>query len=120
MPLKSTTLVTPVVCVFWCLLISNALCNAGSGAVAAGVPQRFNITAIAAADGKSTLECWQLTDPILISATVGTAGTATQRLGDVANASYTVLPPHFDGGKHTAPSAQYVGAFVLFRTRDAH
>ena len=77
-------------------------------ATSSSPPKYLNLTAIAAKDGKSTLECWQLTKPITVSSTAGTSGTLIQQLGDVSNASYVVLPPKFDGGKHTAPNAQYV------------
>jgi hypothetical protein len=69
-------------------------------------PQYFNLTAISAANGKSTLECWQLTTPIGVSSAAGTSGTKVQQLGNTANLSYTAIPPKFDGGKHNAPAPQ--------------
>ncbi|KAL9116629.1 MAG: hypothetical protein Q9187_006845 [Circinaria calcarea] len=74
-------------------------------------PTYLNLTAISAAHGKSTLECWQLSAPIAVSSTPGTIGTAVQQLGNASNASYTLLPAKFDGGTHRAPAVQYV-AFV--------
>ncbi|KAL9111390.1 MAG: hypothetical protein Q9227_004267 [Pyrenula ochraceoflavens] len=68
----------------------------------------FKVTAISAANGKSTLECWELEPPIQQSSSPGTAGAVSQQLGQVANATYTILPAHFDGGLHNAPAAQYV------------
>ncbi|MCJ1440172.1 MAG: hypothetical protein MMC23_000655 [Stictis urceolatum] len=73
--------------------------------------QFFNLTAISAAGGNSTIECWQLSEPLTSSSDAGTSGTVIQRLGDVSNATYTVLPAKFDGGLHRAPVAQYV-AFI--------
>ena len=70
--------------------------------------QFFNLTAISAAGGNSTIECWQLSEPLTSSSDAGTSGTVIQRLGDVSNATYTVLPAKFDGGLHRAPVAQYV------------
>ena len=70
-------------------------------------PKKFNLTAISAVDGKSTLECWQLVEPIAVSSSPGTVGTANQQLGNLSNASYTILPSRFDGGLHNAPAAQY-------------
>ena len=67
----------------------------------------FNLTAIAAKDGASVLQCWQLANPFMVSSTPGTAGTAIETLGNAANASYTILPARFDGGLHHAPAVQY-------------
>lgn len=68
----------------------------------------LNVTAIVADHGYSTLECWQLDAPFDISDEPGTAGSAVTQLGDTSNVSYSVLPPHYDGGVHTAPHNQYV------------
>lgn len=69
-------------------------------------PSYLNLTAITAANGKSTLECWQLSDPFKVSNQAGTIGTAVKSLGNVANATYTILPPKFNGGLHQAPVVQ--------------
>ena len=66
----------------------------------------LNITAIGAANGRSTIECWQITRPFDISADPGTAGTRAQQLGDTTNLTFTILPPKFDGGIHNAPAVQ--------------
>ena len=71
-----------------------------------GAPSFLNLTAISAAHGASTLECWQLVSPFAVSATPGTVGTAILQLGNATSASYTVLPPNFDGGAHRAPAVQ--------------
>ena len=76
--------------------------------VAMASPKFFNLTAISAVDGKSTLECWQLTTPIVVSTQPGTNGVAIQQLGDVSNASYVSIPPKYDGGLHQAPTVQSV------------
>ena len=65
----------------------------------------LNLTAIATRNGSSVLECWQFPE-FVTSATAGVAGALTLFLGDTVNATYTVLPPRFNGGVHTAPSAQ--------------
>ncbi|KAI0383862.1 hypothetical protein F5Y04DRAFT_249866 [Hypomontagnella monticulosa] len=70
--------------------------------------QFLNLTALTGRDGISVLECWQLTTPLITSNVPGVAGSATLELGDVANATYTVIPPRFDGGLHHAPVKQYV------------
>lgn len=66
----------------------------------------FNLTAIAVSANTSVLECWQLINPFVISDAPGTAGSATLQFGDLANATYTVLPPRFNGGLHRAPHMQ--------------
>lgn len=68
--------------------------------------RHLNITAIGAANGRSTIECWQITRPFDISTDPGTAGTAAQQLGDLTNLTLTILPPRFDGGLHNAPFVQ--------------
>ncbi|KAF1969176.1 hypothetical protein BU23DRAFT_591730 [Bimuria novae-zelandiae CBS 107.79] len=75
---------------------------------AAAQEKHLNITAIGAANGRSTIECWQITRPFDISTDPGTAGTAAQQLGDPTNLTLTILPPKFDGGLHNAPFVQYV------------
>lgn len=65
----------------------------------------LNITAVAATNGSSVLQCWQLPG-FMSSAVAGTAGALNLYLGDMANASYTVLPPRYDGGLHRAPAPQ--------------
>ncbi|KAL9126660.1 MAG: hypothetical protein Q9175_007880 [Cornicularia normoerica] len=75
------------------------------------VPSRLNITTIGAADGKSTLECWQLSAPFVQSNQMGTSGAAIAQLGETGATSYTLLPPQFNGGLHNAPAVQWV-AFI--------
>lgn len=72
------------------------------------VPSRLNITTIAAANGQSTIECWQLSAPFVQSSQAGTSGAAIAQLGETGATSYTLLPPQFDGGLHNAPVVQYV------------
>lgn len=85
----------------WPLLLLQA-------AIALAAPSYLNLTAISAANGESTLECWQLSTPFTVSNQAGTSGTAIDHLGDVANATFTILPARFNGGAHNAPSVQYV------------
>lgn len=72
------------------------------------IPSRLNITAIGAANGRSSLECWQLSAPLVQSTQAGTSGAAIAQLGETGATSYTILPPHFDGGFHNAPAVQCV------------
>lgn len=70
----------------------------------------LNLTAVAGLNGSSVLQCWQLPG-FMSSAVAGTAGALNLFLGEMANASYTIIPPRFDGGLHRAPAPQYVGSF---------
>lgn len=65
----------------------------------------LNVTAIASNDGASAIECWQIPG-FKASADKGTIGSLSLFLGETANATYTVLPPRFDGGIHNAPVNQ--------------
>lgn len=71
-------------------------------------PSFLNITALSAHDGLSALECWQLLPGFTTSAQSGTAGASSLQLGNLANGSYSVLPPGFNAGLHNAPTYQYV------------
>jgi hypothetical protein len=72
------------------------------------VPPTFlNITALSAQNGVSVLECWQLSPGFTTSSQSGTAGASILQLGNVANMSYSVLPPGFNAGLHNAPTEQY-------------
>ncbi len=73
----------------------------------------LNLTAISASNGASTLECWQLSAPFVISSQAGTAGAATEQLGNVANASFSVITANFNGGAHRAPAVQYVSHYLF-------
>ena len=86
-------------------------------ALALATPIFLNLTAISASNGHSTLECWQLTDPFAVSNTPGTTGTAIQQLGNASNASFTILPPKFDGGAHRAPAVQWVSKTTLLHVK---
>ena len=72
------------------------------------LPSRLNITTIGAANGKSTLECWQLSAPLVPSNQPGVVGSAVAQLGETGATSYTLLPPQYEGGLHNAPAVQYV------------
>ncbi|KAF6218246.1 hypothetical protein HO133_006208 [Letharia lupina] len=71
-------------------------------------PSRLNITTIAAANDKSTLECWQLSAPFVQSSQAGTSGAVIAQLGETGATSYSLIPSQFDGGFHNAPVVQYV------------
>jgi hypothetical protein len=69
------------------------------------VPPALNLTAISASNGKSILECWALPG-FVASARAGTVGALNLFLRDLANATYTVIPPQFNGGLHNTPAPQ--------------
>lgn len=71
-------------------------------------PSHLNITTIAAANGTSALECWQLSAPFVQSSQAGTSGAVIAQLGETGATSYSLLPPHFDSGFHNGPVVQYV------------
>ncbi|KDQ13225.1 hypothetical protein BOTBODRAFT_33831 [Botryobasidium botryosum FD-172 SS1] len=79
----------------------------------------LEITAIAAKDGVSVFECWALEPGFLQSAQPGTVGAEILQLGNLANASYSVIPPRFNAGAHNAPniqcvSTQPISTMILF------
>jgi hypothetical protein len=75
----------------------------------------LNLTAISTSNGSSIFECWQLLS-FVTSAGAGTVGALNLFLGNLDNATYTVIPPRFDGGIHNAPAPQ----FVVFLSGLAH
>lgn len=70
--------------------------------------QNLNVTALTTLAGKSIFQCWALQPAFTVSSQQGTIGAQTLQLGALANASYSILPPYFDAGQHTAPNVQYV------------
>lgn len=74
-------------------------------ATATAGPSTLNITAITAANGESAVECWQL-GPFVTATEPGISGASTLALGQLANATYTVIPARSDGGWHNAPVPQ--------------
>ncbi|KAI0280680.1 hypothetical protein BGY98DRAFT_914353 [Russula aff. rugulosa BPL654] len=73
------------------------------------VPPTFlNITAISAQNGLSILQCWQILPGFTTSSQAGTTGASILQLGNLANMSYSVLPPKFNAGLHNAPTPQWV------------
>ena len=68
----------------------------------------LNVTALATLDGKSVLQCWALQPAFTTSAQTGTAGAEILQLGDLANASYSIIPARFNAGQHNAPNVQWV------------
>jgi len=63
----------------------------------------LNVTAISGKNGASTLECWQLK-----SVAAGYASAANFPLGQVTNATFSIIPPRTYVGLRQAPQVQYV------------
>ncbi|KZV95648.1 hypothetical protein EXIGLDRAFT_671918 [Exidia glandulosa HHB12029] len=82
---------------FAVLLAAAAIVNA----------QTLNMTSITGRHGKSVFECWAF-GPFATSGQQGTVGALSLQLGNLANASFSILPPRFDAGQHNAPNVQYV------------
>ena len=74
--------------------------------VSVSATTHLNLTTTAAANGKSTLECWQLSNPFTTSGQPGTIGSMTTNLGSLANATYSIVPAGTDSGAHNAPTVQ--------------
>lgn len=73
----------------------------------------LNVTTLAASNGSSTLECWSLDSGFTSSSQAGTTGAEILQLGNLANASYSVIPAQFAAGLHNAPNVQYVYLSLL-------
>ncbi|KAL0059837.1 hypothetical protein AAF712_013374 [Marasmius tenuissimus] len=92
------------------------------------------VNAIVGESGASTVECWGIQPPFVVSTQVaqielsssreetelillqpGTVGNKILQLGQLANASYTQFPPGVitDSGLHNAPNAQYGSSSFL-------
>ncbi|PLB38239.1 WD40 repeat-like protein [Aspergillus candidus] len=72
-------------------------------------PQTLTLTVLNAQNNHSTLECWALVPGFERASEPGISGTASLSLGALSgNASYTMIPPRFDGGLHNAPGLQWV------------
>ena len=84
-----------------------------AAAPAAGAVKHLNVTATAAKNDKSVIECWQLSAPITVSSQPGTQGSSASFLGDTSNITYNIIPANTNGGAHNAPSPQYAPLFPL-------
>lgn len=68
------------------------------------------LNAIVGKKNLSTVECWGIQPPFVVSTQPGTVGNKILQLGALANASYSEFPvgPNINAGLHNAPNAQYV------------
>lgn len=72
------------------------------------VTNTFNVTALTTLNGKSIFQCWALQPAFTFSNQQGTIGAQSLQLGNLANASYSIIPARFNAGQHTAPAVQWV------------
>ena len=70
--------------------------------------KHLNISASAAANATSILQCWKLAAPFFVSTQSGTVGSMVLQLGNLEKASYSIIPAGINNGYHTAPTPQYV------------
>ncbi|MCJ1227600.1 hypothetical protein MMC12_004256 [Toensbergia leucococca] len=89
-------------------LFTRVFAASATATQTSSTPGTLNVTAILGKNGVSVLECWALIPAFVTSSQSGTTGAKSLALGNVANVTYTVLPPQFDGGAHNAPVVQYV------------
>ena len=97
-------------------LATVALAASTHGVKTQQIPTTLEATAlVTTAANTSILQCWKFLSPLNISSTAGTSGAGTFSFSSATQGTtYTVIPPLFDGGLHTAPRVQYV-----FRKRNA-
>lgn len=57
------------------------------------------------AANESALECWRFSTPLIDSSQPGIAGSLTFNF-NASSASYTIIPPRFNGSRHNAPTPQ--------------
>ncbi|KAH7371732.1 hypothetical protein BKA66DRAFT_514069 [Pyrenochaeta sp. MPI-SDFR-AT-0127] len=59
-------------------------------------------------ENNTVFECWKLKTPFKRSSVPGVSGTQVATISNNTNLAYTILPPRYNGGLHTAPVAQLV------------
>jgi hypothetical protein len=64
--------------------------------------------ALVTRDNNTIIQCWKLNSPFKRASTPGIIGTQTAVVSNNTNLAYTILPPRYDGGLHTAPVPQLV------------
>lgn len=64
--------------------------------------------ALVTRDNNTIIQCWKLSSLFKRASTPGIIGTQTAVVSNNTNLAYTILPPRYDGGLHTAPVPQLV------------
>lgn len=93
------------VAVFTALLCSS-VASALSVVSARSTTTYLEATTLVTKNNASAFECWRFASPLSTSTGAGTAGASTLLIDNLANATYTVIPPRFEGGVHNAPHPQ--------------
>ncbi|GFN13257.1 hypothetical protein AtubIFM55763_001298 [Aspergillus tubingensis] len=112
MPLLHTLLTT-----FLAAAAAASTTTALAASTTTTFPSTLNITTLTAHNNQSVLECWALDPGYSTSAQAGVSGTAMLNLGSVTNnATNLLIPGEYDGGRHNAPTNQW----VIFLSGVAH
>ncbi|PWY87271.1 hypothetical protein BO94DRAFT_535385 [Aspergillus sclerotioniger CBS 115572] len=102
---------------FTTVLAATTAAAASTNTTTTTFPSTLNITTITAHNNQSALECWSLDPGYATSSQAGVSGTAMLSLGPVTgNATNILIPEAYDGGRHNAPTIQW----VLFLSGVAH
>ncbi|RAL03992.1 uncharacterized protein BO80DRAFT_400106 [Aspergillus ibericus CBS 121593] len=102
---------------FTTLLAATSAAAASTNTTTSSFPSTLNITTITAHNNQSALECWALDPGYTTSAQAGVSGTAMLPLGPITgNATNILIPGNYDGGRHNAPTIQW----VIFLSGVAH
>jgi hypothetical protein len=64
--------------------------------------------ALVTENNHTIIQCWKLVAPFKRSSVPGVSGAQVATISNNTNLAYTILPPRFDGGIHTAPAPQLV------------
>lgn len=88
------------------LTLLELLCTLMATNQVADAPKNLDITAISARNGASTIECWRMVTPFVVTSQAGVSGVAFTQLGKTGNLSYAIIPAKYDGGLHNGPQVQ--------------
>ncbi|KAF2023705.1 hypothetical protein EK21DRAFT_80253 [Setomelanomma holmii] len=64
--------------------------------------------ALVSRNNSTIIQCWKLTTSFKRSSIPGISGTQVATISNNTNLAYTILPPRYNGGLHTAPAPQLV------------
>lgn len=96
-------------------ILSILLLQCCAGILAAPTaPPKLQVTAITGVNGQSAFQCWEISDPWVVSTDSGLAGN--YKLKGVDAGTYVAIKPYYDGKLHQAPIVQYVFSHLLYKT----
>ncbi|KAH8719232.1 hypothetical protein GQ44DRAFT_712734 [Phaeosphaeriaceae sp. PMI808] len=64
--------------------------------------------ALVTKNNQTIIQCWKLITPFKSSSVPGVSGSQVATISNNSNLAYTILPPRYNGGLHTAPAPQLV------------